>query len=364
MNGIGDGILGLFPQMGVVGGIERSGHEAWRAVAGAAGESSHLISYHRTGPADSCGELRQISGTIYETCSQALAISRAASRGWPVRLILVWHIGLVKLLPFVRASGAKTVLFLHGIEAWRNLSPAMKRLLRRVDCFLSNSEFTWESFLSWHPEFRAVPHVVVPLGLGEPMTGGVEMPGVPPTALMMGRIARGEAYKGHDAVIRAWRGVIAAFPGAKLRMIGPSEMTPELTSLARDCGIGNELEIDGEVSESRKERSLAECCCMALPSRGEGFGLAYIESMRLGRPCLVSTLDAGREVVCPPESGEAAGLAIDPADISAVTAALIRLMTPGPEWNRWSATGRRRYTAFYTAAHFRARLLDALAGVA
>src|ERR1044072_9933639 len=93
-----------------------------------------------------------------------------------------------------------------------------------------------------------------------------------------------------------------------------------------------------------------------MPSRAEGFGLVCREAMRIGRPCLVSTLDAGREVVNPPE----AGLAVDMDNQEELAHALGRLLADGDEWNDWSPQARRRYEDFYTAEHFQQRLLAAL----
>jgi glycosyltransferase involved in cell wall biosynthesis len=110
------------------------------------------------------------------------------------------------------------------------------------------------------------------------------------------------------------------------------------------------------VSEDEKQNLLARCRCLALPSRSEGFGLVYLEAMRLGRPCLVSTLDAGREVVNPPE----AGLAANPDSPQPLAEAVCRLLTSGPEWNQWSMQARRRYEDYFTARHFQERHLQAL----
>jgi glycosyltransferase involved in cell wall biosynthesis len=93
-----------------------------------------------------------------------------------------------------------------------------------------------------------------------------------------------------------------------------------------------------------------------MPSRGEGFGLVYLEAMRLGRPCLVSTHDAGQEVVRPPE----AGLAADVDNPRELANALCRLLEDGPEWQAWSEQARKRYLSAFTARHFQARLLQAL----
>lgn len=342
-----NGVLGLFPSISGVGGVELSGRIAWNAVASASGGEAHVICY---GLPVSPGDVT--AGTIHHAGTQAMAVLRASSRKWPARLILVWHIGMLKLLPFVRAREARVALFLHGIEAWRRPSAATARLLRNVDLFLANSDFTWVRFLEFHPELSGAAHRTVHLGAGAPLVGEPPEAGDPPSALMIGRIARSEGYKGHDAVIAAWPRVLERIPGAKLRIIGPCDMRDELLAKA-----AAQVEILGAVSEEEKERYLAECRVMALPSRGEGFGLVYLEAMRMGRPCIVSTADAGREVV------DDAGLAVDSSDVAQVAAGLVQALTAGPEWNALSHAARARYESRYTEAHFRDRLLSALAAL-
>jgi hypothetical protein len=51
---------------------------------------------------------------------------------------------------------------------------------------------------------------------------------------------------------------------------------------------------------------------------------------------------------------------VDPRSPAEVAAALGRLLTAGPEWDRWSRQARARYEACFTAAHFQARLLEAM----
>jgi phosphatidylinositol alpha-1,6-mannosyltransferase len=341
------GALGLFPSFNGVGGVERSGRIAWNAVASASSGEAHVICYGApVSPRDVTG------GTVHHAGTQAMAVMRASSRKWPARLILVWHIGMLKLLPLVRARGARVALFLHGIEAWRRPSQTTARLLRNVDLFLANSDFTWARFLEFHPELSGAAHRTVHLGVGAPLGNETAVPTEPPSALMIGRIARSEGYKGHDAVIAAWPQVIERIPAAKLRIVGPCDMRGELLTTA-----AKQVEIVGAVSEEEKERYLGECRVMALPSRGEGFGLVYPEAMRMGRPCIISNADAGREVV-----GDA-GLAVDPSDVAQMAAALTRALTAGPEWDAWSQAARIRYESRYTEKHFRDRLLSAVAAL-
>src|SRR5262249_44880706 len=130
----------------------------------------------------------------------------------------------------------------------------------------------------------------------------------------------------------------------------------ELEASAKSLGLADTVHFLGRVSEEKKLELLQRCRCLALPSRGEGFGLVYLEAMRLGRPCLVSNCDAGREVVNPPE----AGLAANPQDPKELGEAICKLLTVGPVWEEWCRNARERYEHSFTAAHFQQRMLEAV----
>jgi phosphatidylinositol alpha-1,6-mannosyltransferase len=270
--------------------------------------------------------------------------------------VLVWHLSLLRLLPLLRARAARVVLVLSGIEAWRPPDWLTRRLLRRVDLFLSISDHTWRRFVELNPEFRTAPHRTVHLGIGTPVEGRLSDPADPPAVLTIGRLLRAEDYKGHREMIRAWPRVLQRHPTAELWIAGDGDLRPDLERMVGAGGLGARVRFHGRVSDGVKEALLTRCRCLAMPSRGEGFGLVYVEAMRMARPCLVGAADAGLEVVDPPE----AGLAVDPRDGRALADALCRLLEPGPEWIRWSAAARRRYEGSFTAEHFRERLLAAL----
>ena len=227
--------------------------------------------------------------------------------------------------------------------------------MRKVDLFLSISRFTWERFIAANPEFRNAPHRIMHLGLGSPLSCPEKSPGSP-AALMIGRMVRSEDYKGHRETIAAWPLVLKHNPEAVLWIAGEGDLRPELEALVLDLNLRNRIVFWGRVSEQQKETLLRECRCLALPSRGEGFGLVYVEAMRFGRPCLVSNSDAGAEVVNPPE----AGLAVDPGSRPQLADALVQLIAGGLQWEDWSRKAMLRYERNFTAMHFQERLLLAL----
>lgn len=341
-------LLGLFPWLGPasLGGAQLSGRLAWESLR--AVTEPRLFCY---GPG--AGPLEWPESVV--AASRPAAVAAALARPWPADHVLVWHLHLLRLLPLFRAGRARVSLMLLGVEAWGRHDALTRLLLGRVDQFLSISDHTWARFTARYPRLAGRPHRTVHLGLGAPAPASWPAVG-PLAALIVGRLARSEGYKGHRELIAAWPLVHRRAPGAELWVVGEGDLRPELEALAADRGVGEAVRFFGRVSEERKQELIAACRCLAMPSAGEGFGLVYLEAMRLGRPCLVSTLDAGREVVAPPE----AGLAADPSEPQALAAALARLLAPTPEWERWCAQARARYEATFTAAHYAARLRAAM----
>jgi phosphatidyl-myo-inositol dimannoside synthase len=333
-------LLGLFPAWdpGPIGGVQRSGREAWEAILQHTGsDAAHALCYA-------------------PRSSKTRAVLRAMKVITPPQTVLVWHLDLLKLLPFLDLSHSRVALFVHGIEAWRQHDWITERLFRRVDLFLSNTDHTWQTFLQHYPAAAAVPHATVHLGLESALESSGPGPAAVPAALMLSRLDATQNYKGHRQMLAAWPEVLTHMPAAQLWIAGGGDLRPQLERLVAQAGLSGSVRFFGEISDADKGRLLADCRCFAMPSRGDGFGLVYLEAMRVGRPCLVSTIDSGREVVNPPE----AGLAVNPESTSAVCEAVVRLMTGGPEWDKWSLQARQRYESHFTLRHFRARLQHAL----
>src|SRR5579862_865371 len=331
-------IVGVFPSLDPFGGVQASGREAWQGIVNQIGEQRACFIGYRPG------------------ASKTLAALGALATRGQGQVLLVWHLNLLKLAPLAAGAEARVVVFLHGIEAWRRQDALTRWVLGRVHLFLSNSDHTWERFANSNPTFRGAPHETVHLGAGTNLESTPPAPSARPAALMLGRMLRSEDYKGHRQLIETWPLVVERLPTAELWIAGDGDLRPRLEELARAVGLGSRVRFFGQISEEQKQELIAQCHCLALPSSGEGFGLVYLEAMRIGRPCLVSDQDAGREVVNPPE----AGLAANPDDPQQLAEATPRLLRAGPEWDQWSQQARRRYESQFTAERFHDRLNAAL----
>ena len=321
-------VLAVFPPLheANAGGIQVAGRLAWQAL-------------------ERCAE-----ASLLEVSSQhrLRAVRQARLRRSAFDVVLFWHLDLLRLTPFL--PRARRVVFLHGIEAWRRPG-AFSRVLLRGVTLLANSQYTAARS---KPYLETTHMEIVHLGAGE-ADAPEQKPAVPPIALMIGRLDAGERYKGHHEVIAVWPDVQQVIPAAQLWIAGEGDLRDELQDEVQQRQLHGAVRLFGRVSEGEKEALLQAASALVLPSTGEGFGLVYLEAMRLGRPCLVGT-DAGREIVDPPK----AGMSVEPSNKQQLVQAIVALLTPGAAWQQMSEAARHRHAEHFTAAHFQSRLVAAL----
>lgn len=251
------------------------------------------------------------------------------------------------------------LICLLGIEVWRRLEPARKRALDGAAIRLSISRYTLARAREFHPGLSAE---ILPLALEERSPAGdadralLERAG-DGFALIAGRMAESERYKGHDALLEA----LPRAPEARLVIAGGGDDRPRLEAKARALGLADRVLFSGFVSEATLAALYDRSALLAMPSRGEGFGLVYLEAMRAGRPCLAARGSAADEVIVDGETGRL----VDPEDREEIAASL-RLLLGSPETaRRMGEAGRLRWRREFGYALFRDRLaghLDRLTG--
>ena len=118
----------------------------------------------------------------------------------------------------------------------------------------------------------------------------------PPTVLILSRVDASEMYKGHFELIDCWPSVMAAIPNARLLIAGGGDGLGILRLRALASPAASNIEFTGLLPQSQIDALWSRAHVLAMPSRGEGFGLVYIEAMRRGLPVIASTQDAGQEI--------------------------------------------------------------------
>lgn len=274
------------------------------------------------------------------------------------------HVGIARLQSKLPAAlRCPYAVFVHGVEVWPpDLSGDRLATLSGAAVRIANSEYTALRTMALHPGIG--PIAACPLGLlpDDPAAVGPTDEALlervsPRSALIVGRMSSAERYKGHDELLESWPAVLAAVPDAQLLVAGSGDDVGRLRERAQALGISEHVLFCGYVSAATLEGLLQRVALFTMPSRGEGFGLVYLQAMRAGLPCVASTDDAAVDVVVHGETG----LLVRQSDGSALTEALVRLLTQEALRRSMGEAGRRRFEADFTYEAFRSRLLPLLA---
>src|SRR5207302_941813 len=120
----------------------------------------------------------------------------------------------------------------------------------------SNSDHTWERFVTANPSLSNHTHQTVHLGLGSGVTDVTLAPGHNPAVMMIGRLDTGEDYKGHRQMIEAWPLVLRNEPAAELWIVGDGNLRPCLEETARREGVQRAVRFCGRISDDEKDALL------------------------------------------------------------------------------------------------------------
>ena len=248
---------------------------------------------------------------------------------------------------------------MHGTEVWGEHVP--EALFHAALC-IAPSRYTAQRATAAHPRLRNV--VVVPHGLlpdDEPSDGVADDAMLarvgPNAAVIVGRLWSVERQKGHDQLLDCWPAVLARVPDAQLVIVGTGDDEPRYRRRAEELGIGGNVLFTGYASSATLRALLRRVAVFAMPSRQEGFGIAYLEAMREGLPCIASTDDGATEPVVDGETG----FLVEQSDRRALADALVAVFIDRDLRGRLGAAGRRRYESMFTFERYRERLLAAIA---
>jgi glycosyltransferase involved in cell wall biosynthesis len=132
------------------------------------------------------------------------------------------------------------------------------------------------------------------------------------------------SYKGPHILLKAFSKVKTQFKDLKLVFAGRGKMQEELTKLAAELGIKNDVLFTGYVDEKLKPfyYKSADIFCLPSITMAEAFGIVNLEAMACGVPVISSKLGGIPDVVTDRETG----LLVKPEDEEALTNAILFLL--------------------------------------
>jgi glycosyltransferase involved in cell wall biosynthesis len=174
--------------------------------------------------------------------------------------------------------------------------------------------------------------------------------------LTVGRIDAAEGYKGHRETLTVLPSLQRRFPNLQYDIAGDGDGRADLERLASRLGLNGSVHFHGIVSEATLASLYGGADVFVMPSRGEGFGLVFLEAMAHGLPVVAGNDDAAGEVV---RDGET-GVLVDPSSSDDLEAAIADILTDSRRRAAMSAAARSRVCTVFSYEHFRTRLEEQL----
>lgn len=285
--------------------------------------------------------------------SRPIFAAHCFAESWSHSHAIYDQAGIARARSFARPGQYPFAVWMHGLEVWQNLSAPRLSALRAARLRLVNSQFTLDRFHHLHGETLETRICWLATESDE---AAPRDPYVPTNVLILSRIDPGEGYKGHAELIAAWPKVVAAAPGARLLIAGGGSGVAALRDLVGASPAAASIDMLGHVPEAELDALWARTRVFAMPSRGEGFGLVYIEAMRHAIPVLASVHDAGAEVNIDGETGFNIDLDRE-GDLAEKLIALLR----DPDLSaRLGGAGQARWRTHFTYSAFRRRFAPLL----
>lgn len=202
----------------------------------------------------------------------------------------IYHGPLARVL--ARLVGAKLVSQLHGTEVWGPVARWQLRALESSDFVLTVSRDTRARLLA---KADIAPERVQVLNntVGDQFTPGDRQRarakfsvGNEFVVLTVARLDARDGYKGHDRIIPLVADCKRMGRAVTYLIAGIGDDRKRLEALVEEQGVGEQVRFLGKVAYADLPDLYRAADLFALPSTGEGFGIAFLEAMACGTPAL------------------------------------------------------------------------------
>ena len=167
-----------------------------------------------------------------------------------------------------------------------------------------------------------------------------------PVILTVARLAEHEQYKGYDSILRALPQISQRFPSVRYIIAGKGKDRARIERMIRDLGLQDSVTLAGFIPDYELCDHYNLCDLFAMPSKGEGFGMVYLEALACGKPTIGGNTDGAVDALCDGELG----VLVDPDDVDEIAQTIIEILG-----------GSHPHPLLYRPEALRANVIDAFA---
>ena len=278
-------------------------------------------------------------------------------------VIILGHLNLALigvLLKFFSPK-KKLVVVCHGIEVFTPVSGLKKRVLQQADRILAVSTYTKNQLIEQQQipadKITVFPNTIDPF---------FQLPGAfsKPVYLQqrygiaedekviftLTRLNSREGYKGYDTLISVLPKLVQQGVRFKYILAGKADAVElkRMQALIKMLQLEAHVVLPGFIVDEEVIDHYLLADVFAMPSKGEGFGIVYIEAMAWGLAVIAGNKDGSTEAL---QFGQL-GTLVDPDNAEEVGDALVRVLQEEPQ----PAKVQREMLEFFSFEQFKNRL--------
>lgn len=284
-------------------------------------------------------------------------------------VVILSHINLLIFAKLIKGLYPKKriVLIAHGIEVWKPLAIWKTKFLKQIEVW-AVSKYTADKMQNLH-QLYAKNIKVLPNGLPKEFafanlpktrTDLLKRFGVEKDAqviLTVCRLSSAEKYKGYDLVILALKDLIKSNPGLCYFIVGKADEMEliRVRKLISSCGLEKNVILTGYVDDNLLAEFYQNADIFAMPSKGEGFGIVFIEAIAKGCDVLAGNADGSVDALL---NGKI-GTLVDPEDSGTIYSSLLKMIET-PAGNELIAERQELVKANFGFERYKANVAEVL----
>jgi len=367
-------IIGLFPELRGVGGVQEAGRQTTAAldeIARRHGWETLFLSLN-----DAPGEQLPSSGTVqirfrgFGRAKVQFLLAAAGAARHNASIVLAAHPNLALPAAFMKklSPQLRSVVIAHGVEVWKRLPRIQRAALRGADLLIAPSRYTVQKLTEMQgipiDKIRRLPWPLSPAfrSLAECRTELEPPPEFPhgKVILTVGRWAASERYKGVDDLIRAVAQLRPAIPDLHLVVVGEGDDLLRLQAFAAETNTNDSVHFLQGMSREKLAACYGRAEVFALPSTGEGFGMVFLEAMAFGLPIVAAAAGGSTDLV----ENEINGLLVPPHNSGELAQALGCLLGDAALRSTLGRRGVEKVHRQYSFERFESELEEILRNLA
>jgi len=270
--------------------------------------------------------------------------------------LIIAHLNLlpVAIVSKILNPKLKIYISIYGIEVWKKLPYLFRVFLSNVN-ILSISTYTTEIFAKYNNISKNKIYYLPPdtdCNINKNFKNIYNEKEF--NILSVTRLDSSNSYKGVDSMINTIPLLIKKIPNLKYTIIGKGDDKERLMNLSKELHVEKYIDFKGYVEYV--EPYYQYCDIFSLPSKGEGFGIVYIEAMKYKKPCIACDEGGQTDVVIDNKTGYLCRY----DDIECLSSKIIDLFENSDKRYEFGLNGYKHLIDNFTFDKFKSRLEEIL----